>query len=387
MPKDWAPHKAEVKHLYIEEGRTLEEVRDILRARYGFIASWVDFTFEFEYRLTLQPRIRAYRMRVDEWTLRKYKTKRERSSQADSMAALPRSQLPAAAGRAVRPPEKLHFGADISVPPGPMQAVEVLSLVQNPSADIYATEILLRKWQPGGDYLRVLTKLLENPEHRKHVLQCTEDFRPLMFQLIEEFVAPEEQLSVGKLLLYADLSIQTLAIHPDTEWMDAWQEACGETEWSGVRDALLEKDVILRTAGGLFLNCARVVIAECLLRENFKRLRTLKKEGILPSSDDPEDPNEAEVCRLNYLEILGDFQHSSLNLRSVFYKNAIDILEDNSGLGLNFGGSDLADQCRHKYVQLESLLGDSVGVFGDFEYTPQSTREGGSLFQSIMHAF
>jgi hypothetical protein len=39
MPKDWASHKAEVKHLYIDEGKTLEEVREILRARYGFIAS------------------------------------------------------------------------------------------------------------------------------------------------------------------------------------------------------------------------------------------------------------------------------------------------------------------------------------------------------------
>jgi hypothetical protein len=207
-------------------------------------------------------------------------------------------------------------------------------------------------------------------------MQCTEDYRPLLFQLIEGFVPLEEQLSVGKLLLYADLSIQNLANHPDTEWLDAWQEACRETEWSDVRDALFERNIILRTAGGLFLNCARVVVAECLLRENFKRLRALKKEGVLPSSDDPEDPNEAEVCRLNYLEILGEFHHSPLNLQSCFYKHALDILGDSSGLANNFSNSDLADHCRHKYVQLENLLGDSVGVFDDFEYTPQSAREG-----------
>jgi hypothetical protein len=42
MSKDWASHKAEIKRLHIDEGKSLEEVREILKARHDFHASYAN---------------------------------------------------------------------------------------------------------------------------------------------------------------------------------------------------------------------------------------------------------------------------------------------------------------------------------------------------------
>ncbi len=39
MPKDWQVHEAEIRRLYMEEGKTLKEGREILSSAYGFDAS------------------------------------------------------------------------------------------------------------------------------------------------------------------------------------------------------------------------------------------------------------------------------------------------------------------------------------------------------------
>jgi hypothetical protein len=39
MPKDWMRHKAEIERLYIQQGKPLNEVRDILRLQHKFHAS------------------------------------------------------------------------------------------------------------------------------------------------------------------------------------------------------------------------------------------------------------------------------------------------------------------------------------------------------------
>lgn len=40
MSNDWAAHKPEIKRLHIDEKKSLEEVREILKARHGFRASY-----------------------------------------------------------------------------------------------------------------------------------------------------------------------------------------------------------------------------------------------------------------------------------------------------------------------------------------------------------
>lgn len=39
MPKDWKSHKATLEQLYVREGRSLQEVRDLFREEHGFNAS------------------------------------------------------------------------------------------------------------------------------------------------------------------------------------------------------------------------------------------------------------------------------------------------------------------------------------------------------------
>jgi hypothetical protein len=39
MPKNWSHHEAEIRRLYMEEGRALKEVRGIMNEHYKFDAS------------------------------------------------------------------------------------------------------------------------------------------------------------------------------------------------------------------------------------------------------------------------------------------------------------------------------------------------------------
>lgn len=334
-------------------------------------------------------------MRIDQWTLRKYKPRKERTIQANPVDEISPSPVPASTssvGSSSSPASQtldtLFSEAGILLPSMPMKASEVLSLIQGPQAIFWSVEVLLWKWQPGGEYLKALTQLLQDQEHRKHVMRCTDDGKPLLFQLIEDLVPPEEQPDVGKVLLHADLSVQYLADYPhsDAPWLLEWHAACQARNMDDANELLFdEESVISYTAGDLFLNCARVVIAERFLQHNIRRIRLLGVDSDLPSvnPDDPDGPNEVEMCRETYRKILGEYQHATINLHPSFYKHALEIFgegDDHSNKHQNTASLDIAD-IRHKYLQLESISDYPAGDFEDFEDSPQYTREGRS-FQS-----
>jgi hypothetical protein len=302
---------------------------------------------------------------------------------------IPRSPIPAAESPSSPVSQTLDTvfsEAGISIPSGVTKASEVLPLIQGPLATFWALEVLLWKWQPGGEYMKALTQLLQNQEHRKHIMRCTDDGRPLLFQLIEDLVPPEEQLSVGKLFLHADLSVYHLVDYPGTQWLLDWHAACQSKDWDDAKNLLFDHNVISCTAGDLFLNCARVVIAEHLLRDNIKRIRLLGMNSALPSLD-PDDPNglnKVEICRRTYLEILEEFHYCTLNLHPSFYIHALEIIGENDTLSNRRQNPVCLDDCRHKYLQLESLSEYSVGDFKDFEDGLQNTREGQCFVQSII---
>jgi hypothetical protein len=62
MTKPWKDHKANILRLYIEEGRTLADVRVIMERDYGFEAS-----------------VRSYRQHFDDWKVGKYNCRRRQS--------------------------------------------------------------------------------------------------------------------------------------------------------------------------------------------------------------------------------------------------------------------------------------------------------------------
>ncbi|KAK0105318.1 hypothetical protein ONS96_004714 [Cadophora gregata f. sp. sojae] len=87
MPKDWAAQKENLKKFYITEDRPLEEVREILKDRYGFDAS-----------------IRSYRMKIDKWNLRKYKSKKDTTDRRKSAQSRANLKVKTAASAASSAP-------------------------------------------------------------------------------------------------------------------------------------------------------------------------------------------------------------------------------------------------------------------------------------------
>jgi hypothetical protein len=77
MPKDWQIYKDDIKALYITGGQTLEDVRRSMKEKHGFDAS-----------------TRSYRMKLDEWGMRKNKViKEDRGRKVDSRKGLPAEGL------------------------------------------------------------------------------------------------------------------------------------------------------------------------------------------------------------------------------------------------------------------------------------------------------
>ncbi|KPM40982.1 hypothetical protein AK830_g5615 [Neonectria ditissima] len=69
MAKPWNEHRHNIVRLYIDEGRTLEDVRGIMKTQYGFEAS-----------------IRSYRQHFDQWRVGKYNCKKRLQRRRESLA-------------------------------------------------------------------------------------------------------------------------------------------------------------------------------------------------------------------------------------------------------------------------------------------------------------
>ncbi|KAH6956839.1 Clr5 domain-containing protein [Fusarium avenaceum] len=78
MAKPWSEHRGTITKLYIHEGRTLEDVRNIMKVQHNFEAS-----------------IRSYRQHFDKWEIGKYNCKkrerRRRQSLTNNMLSPPHS--------------------------------------------------------------------------------------------------------------------------------------------------------------------------------------------------------------------------------------------------------------------------------------------------------
>ncbi|KAH6672379.1 Clr5 domain-containing protein, partial [Halenospora varia] len=318
MPKDWASHKAEVEQLYIEQGRTLKEVRDILKDRHGFSAS-----------------VRAYRMRIDDWDLRKYRSRKERSGSSTysttspgltGSSTSPQSMKSQGQSSAMEMDggDNMHFGP-FSIPTAPMKSEDIFTLVQGLSANIYLVEILLTKWQRGGEYLDTLSAYLQRLDTCEGLIRTANDGKPTLFKLVEQHVPINEQFAVGKLILEKQFSIHRKPDADDAQWLKVWTIACGCTEWEEAKETLNESGRVEWLAGSLFLGCAQVVIAEQLLRRYIKHFRGLKDpDGRYSKTALPK----AEACRKRYLDILDDLKSiGDTPLRPLFYKHSLEVIE------------------------------------------------------------
>ncbi|KAI8648146.1 Chromo domain-containing protein [Fusarium sp. Ph1] len=76
MAKPWNEHRATITKLYIQEGRTLEDVRGIMKTEYNFEAS-----------------IRSYRQHFDIWGIGKYNCKKSQQRRLQSLKVTPPAPL------------------------------------------------------------------------------------------------------------------------------------------------------------------------------------------------------------------------------------------------------------------------------------------------------
>ncbi|KAK0104255.1 hypothetical protein ONS96_005347 [Cadophora gregata f. sp. sojae] len=330
MPKDWKYHKAEVERLYIKEGKPLEQIRDILREEHGFNAS-----------------MRAYRMRIDNWGLDQNKYSKGSLQSRRKSPQLSISTGPISQSESTTPLDGLSTGDDLR-PPTQQNTPSPIRKERGPFDVISAFQTLLAKWQP-----RTESALLcfQHPDFDEWAKKSNDSNGPILFKLIEALVPQEEQFLLYKRFLEADLLSQSDHDYPFTAWRCAWNlilrcddleeddDECEVTycseDWERAKELLREDGVISQVAGQAFLDCALVVVAE-------RRLEICKR--------DPHHWN-----RRKYLDILKDFRHSDIDVDPSFYKHSLQIIEveelENSQQSLR-KRADLADEYRHKYLQL-----------------------------------
>lgn len=103
MAKPWNEHRGTITKLYIQEGRTLEDVRGIMKTEYNFEAS-----------------IRSYRQHFDMWDVGKYNCKKRKQRRRESLkrtilpsptSSSPGSSSPPSSCASQRSPEQLPLPA------------------------------------------------------------------------------------------------------------------------------------------------------------------------------------------------------------------------------------------------------------------------------------
>jgi len=328
MPKDWKYHKAEVERLYTKEGKPLQEVRDILREEHGFNAS-----------------IRAYQMRIDTWGMSQNSSSMRRSQQlspepsarTDTIAQLPSTMHPQA--------------NDIEQNLDPARQLDSQRPREgrSPFDVVDAFDTLLSKWQPST---KSVLSCFQHADFSEWTKKSNSNHGPILFKLIEALVPHGEQFILNKAFLEADLLSHSDPDYVYPAWRYAWNMLlrCDDSEevdtesgltycsdWERAKELLEEDEVVSQVAGRAFLDCALVVLAE-------RRLTICK--------------NDLHHCnRQKYLAILKDFRHSEVDVDPSFYKHSLQMIEveelETSHESLR-KRAELADQYRHKYLQLVS---------------------------------
>jgi len=171
-------------------------------------------------------------------------------------------------------------GASITVPAGPVPISELQTFIERPEADDFVFQILVSKWEPGGDYMRYATDLLcdTTPERLAAIMRST-DTGGNLFKMIHDYLPSNEQVPLIKAMLESHLQPLTAEEwhqYNGPVWARAWHIACRTGSWNEAKNVLTEKSHLINlVAGPLFLDCALVVIAERQCTEFLVRITAL----------------------------------------------------------------------------------------------------------------
>ncbi|KAE8442740.1 hypothetical protein EG329_002880 [Mollisiaceae sp. DMI_Dod_QoI] len=346
MTKDWDRYEAEIKRLYVSESNTLEEVQRLLK-RQGFDAS-----------------IRAYRMKLDSWGVRKNASTHVRKKRritgpdkpasesssghahtfAKSLAASPAS-LHGQGSEEVNAPTLSTPGLQLESPPaalsdfearlqralldynfvlpvGNLKVQELMRLLSTSCAedvrDYFTLELLLAKWQSDGTYLKAALDLL--PDYNGAFLTgfCGGN----VFQVIDEKVGLHEQRVLIKACLECVPAASDIY---DEIWPGLILDAMESQSWTEVKSNLNDNCLRQEVVGKSFFSCALLTIGERFLSSYMIRLKTLLGDDHLQS----DGVREATIndLRAHYMEVLEDFSDAApeFDLDRSWYKFALQL--------------------------------------------------------------
>ncbi len=285
--------------------------------------------------------IRAYKMRFDDWDLRKHGSSRgfrarsilgsrphhheiSPSSAATPPRSPPREPSPSKSDDLFLEQLKLHTGVEI--PRQPITAQEMLNLLDDYFPCAYSLETILFKWQDDGAYLKMTLKYLAKNPSSVDLARPTLKGATLT-KLIDESVGTDEKVALTKACLKASLDIEdTPWLSPrasdlsegwrQARWYEGWKRAAN-TPWETSKKILYDQCYEPQILGERFFECTFMVIAERRLGECKHRLDNFCE---------PFGDKEASRWRRDYMGILKDFRHAKLD-NSSWYTYAFQFIE------------------------------------------------------------
>ncbi|KAL2060692.1 hypothetical protein VTL71DRAFT_9333 [Oculimacula yallundae] len=345
MPKNWSDHEAELRRLYMEEGRTLKDVQKIMSSNFGFDASSV-MCFDDSGGIFTDSEhgIRTYRTRFGEMGWKKNKStnsrrdqkQKARSQQPESAAGTPRTVelSPPLDGKNEDTPwsisdiglitqEHIKAHPNITIPNGSMEVEEILSSLNDvpPKVGLF---MLLSNLKSGGAYLAASKKYILENYHRFNEPLSTD-----IFQLFEVYLNVEEQYSLAKVCIEEDLNPRRLQ-HTNPAYGNgnktAIQKALESSSWVEAERILRSPPPHWTNYPDLLLTCSLAVVGERFLEMYKVQIDDLKSHWT-HTLDVSSSRGAAARLRRLYIEVLKSFEDSKIDVDISYYKYAVAIAD------------------------------------------------------------
>jgi hypothetical protein len=303
--------------------------------------------YEWPRRHLTSSSTRAYRMKIDEWGLRKYKPNKraKRSLRVPQSLSEPPPNMEGGSSSyssdALRPSTETDLECPEPEEDDKLRLSRESALLSN------SLETLLTKWSP----LAHVGAISSHAEYRNWINLSSRHQGPLIFRLVEDLVPHEEQFNIGKYFLESDLDSQRRPAYPYAHWKNAWNETLNSGDWEDAKERLSE-GIIYDIAGHSFKEYAQVVIAERQLVDCKTELDYYRQSNRVLRVFEIE---EASRQRKKYLDILKDFRHSDRDVSPSWYKYCLEIIEWEAARNKDFSSKDVdhvADEYRHRYLKL-----------------------------------
>ncbi len=159
-----------------------------------------------------------------------------------------------------------------------------------------ALEILLRNWEPGGEYFKYTIRFLQQSHYCQTIVGVNwtrwNHTDETLFDLVDENVPEDEQAQVFVALLTADLKFGHQLGHQNAPWAVSWRSATRQMDWRRVKDHLAAMEV-----RPLLWQCAFIVVAKNFLERNNAHIRAWTKNEPFPEGSHRQNYAILDDCR------------------------------------------------------------------------------------------